>query len=137
MAARSPSSVLQHLRMTLVRESAEISDGEVLERYVLKRDPDAFAVLLRRHGPMVWGVCRRLLVHQQDAEDAFQATFLVLVRRAVSILPREQVSNWLYGVACKTAMKARAGSARRKQLERQVASMPEPEAVRAEPWCEL
>src|SRR5262249_31952177 len=85
-----------------------------------------FAALVRRHGPMVWGVCRRLLGHQ-DAEDAFQATFLVLARKAASVVPRDMVANWTYGVASLTARKARATTAKRGAREKQVIAMPAPE----------
>src|SRR5262249_14819560 len=71
----------------------------------------------RRHGPMVLGVCRRMLRNIHDAEDAYQATFLVLVRKASTIRPRDLVGNWLYGVACRTAMKARAMSTKRRIKE--------------------
>jgi RNA polymerase sigma factor (sigma-70 family) len=84
----------------------------------------------------VWGVCRRVLRDHHDAEDAFQATFLVLVRKAASIASREQVANWLYGVAHRTALKARATAAKRKGRERQVAAMPEPAADEAH-WSDL
>src|SRR5215467_4188308 len=77
------------------------SDGELLDRYVRDRDEAAFAALVLRLGPMVWGVCRRTLSHH-DAEDAFQATFLVLVRKAASLRSRELLPNWLYRVACQT-----------------------------------
>src|SRR5690242_3196595 len=88
------------------------SDGQLLDRFVAHRDAAAFELLLRQHGPMVLGVCRRLLGNAADAEDAFQATFLILVRKAASIVPREQVGNWLYGVAYRTALKARAMNAK-------------------------
>src|SRR5262249_51972641 len=95
--------------------------------YIRRRDEAAIAALVGRHGPMVWGVCRRVLRHHHDAEDAFQATFLVLVRKAASITPREMVANWLYGVAYHTALKARATAAKRRARERQVIAMPEPQ----------
>src|SRR5947209_5393925 len=99
MAARPVSEVLQHLRRTMLRpEGVGLTDGQLLGDYLDRRDEAALAALVRRHAPMVWGVCRRLLGHH-DAEDAFQATFLVLVRRASSIARRDLVANWLYGVA--------------------------------------
>src|SRR5436190_7229564 len=95
------------------------TDERLLERFLTQREEGAFAALLRRHGPMVWGVCRRLLPCAHDAEDAFQATFLVLVRKAASVVPRGRVGNWLYGVAYRTALEARTASARRRSRERQ------------------
>jgi RNA polymerase sigma factor (sigma-70 family) len=97
------------------------TDAALLESYVGTADPDAFAALVRRHGPMVRGVCRRLLRDPHDADDAFQATFLVLVHKASSIAPRHAVGNWLYGVAYRTALKARADALRRRVKERQAA----------------
>jgi RNA polymerase sigma factor (sigma-70 family) len=114
--------LLERLRGVLPRPAAgELSDGQLLERYLAGREEAAFALLLRRHGPMVLGVCRRVLRQEQAAEDAFQATFLVLVRRAEAIRPRERVGPWLYGVAYRTALKARTLAARRRQVERDAA----------------
>lgn len=101
------------------------TDGALLECFVARRDELAFAELVRRHGPMVLGVCRRLLRHREDAEDAFQAAFLVLARKAASVVPRESVAGWLYGVACRTALGARARRSRRAARERQGSDIPE------------
>jgi RNA polymerase sigma factor (sigma-70 family) len=125
MTTRLTSQVIQHLRKdVLLQERSEMTDGRLLECFIEHRDETAFAALVKRHGPMVWGVCRRLLSHH-DAEDAFQATFLVLVRKAASIVPREMVANWLYGVAHQTALHSRRATARRRTRERQVTQMPE------------
>ncbi|MFO0966703.1 MAG: sigma-70 family RNA polymerase sigma factor [Gemmataceae bacterium] len=121
------SDFLQRLRSTvLLRYGAGRSDGQLLDDYVNRRDEAALADLVRRHGPMVWGVCRRILRNYHHAEDAFQATFLVLVRRAASIASRELLANWLYGVAHQTALKARSLAVRRGTRERQATPMPEP-----------
>jgi RNA polymerase sigma factor (sigma-70 family) len=108
---------------------AGLSDGPLLDRFVDQGEGAALEALLRRHAPMVWGVCRRLLRDHHDAEDSFQATFLVLARQAASIRPREKVGNWLYGVAYQTARKARATRARRRLREAQVPDAPEPKAA--------
>src|SRR5262249_53439963 len=111
-----------HLRrLALLHVRAAITDGELLERYIRQRDEAAFEALVRRHGPMVLGVCRRILLNVADAEDAFQATFLVLVRKAASVVPRALVGNWLYGVAHNTAIKAKAMNTKRRTKERQAA----------------
>src|SRR5262249_43110799 len=107
--------VLGHLRRSaLLDEGGAVTDGHLLGEFISRRDEAAFACLMRRHGPMVLGVCQRLLRHRQDAEDAFQATFLVLARKAGSVQPRDRVGNWLYGVAYRTALEARRLAARRR-----------------------
>src|ERR671925_534132 len=121
MPSSQMSEVIQHLRRTvLLRHGTGATDGQLLEEFIRGRDETALAALVQRHGPMVWGVCRRILSNYHDAEDAFQATFLVLVRKAASIQPRNMVVNWLYGVAHQTARKARATTSRRKAREKQV-----------------
>lgn len=105
-------------------ESAR-SDGQLLASFVADGDPDAFALLVRRHEPMVLGVCRRITDHAHDAEDASQAVFLVLARRAATVNPPEAVGNWLYGVAVRTACEARAIAARRRTRETPTHPLPE------------
>jgi RNA polymerase sigma factor (sigma-70 family) len=112
--------LLRHLGQTLSPGDCGAStDADLLGRWIDWGDERAFEALVWRHGPMVLGVCRRVLGGVQDAEDAFQATFLVLVRKARSIAPRSRVGNWLYGVAHRTASNARAMSAERKRREMQ------------------
>src|SRR5262245_20595998 len=120
------TSVIEHIRR-VVGDGVGLRDGELLGRYVDRRDQAALAALVNRHGPMVWGVCRRHLSHP-DAEDAFQAIFIVLVRKAASIAQREAVGNWLYGVAHQAALQARRSAARRRAREVQVTEMPDAEA---------
>jgi RNA polymerase sigma-70 factor (ECF subfamily) len=121
--------LLRHLRRVAFQSDAVgLADGELLECYLTWRDEAAFEALLRRHGPMVLGVCRRLLRNEADAHDAFQATFLVFVRKAASIMPRARVGSWLYGVAHKTALKATAMNRRRRAREQQAAGLPRPSA---------
>jgi RNA polymerase sigma factor (sigma-70 family) len=121
-------TVIRHLRRAvLLRPGDGPTDAQLLESFLTRGDEAAFEALLLRHGPMVLGVCRRLLGNPEDAEDAFQATFLVLVRKGVSIRPRDLVGNWLYGVAYRTAMKARAMNAKRREKERKAGEMPRSE----------
>src|SRR5262245_42221523 len=126
MATIELRRILRNLAAARLQEAdTGLTDEQLPESYVGSREQEAFAALVHRHGPMVWGVCRRILGHQ-DAEDAFQATFLVLARKAAAVMPREMVANWLHGVACQTALKARATNAKRGARERQVVAMPEP-----------
>jgi RNA polymerase sigma factor (sigma-70 family) len=137
MATSQVSKVVQHLRRTLLSQDGEgPTDGQLLGCLIEHRDEAAFAALVRRHGPMVWGVCRRQLNHH-DAEDAFQASFLVLFRKAASIQPREMIANWLYGVARQATLQARRTTARRMAREKQVKEMPEPAAAEPDLWDDL
>jgi RNA polymerase sigma factor (sigma-70 family) len=123
------NEVVNSLRRAALRqEEGGLTDGQLLARFIERREPAAIAALVQRHGPMVWGVCRRILRNHHDAEDAFQATFLVLFRKAVSIRQREMMANWLYSVARQTAMKAGAMIAKRRTREKQGTAMPEPQA---------
>ena len=122
MAAKRVNRVILPLCWAaLGPDGASPTDRELLEQYVACWDEAAFVGLLRRHGPMVLGVCRRVLRNQADAEDAFQATFLVLVRKADAIRSAN-VGSWLYGVAHNTALKALAMNRKRRTKEREAGS---------------
>jgi RNA polymerase sigma-70 factor (ECF subfamily) len=122
-------TVIQHLCQTLRRhEETALTDAQLLRQFIEHGDEAAFATIVRRHGAMVLGVCRRVVQHPHDAEDAFQATFLILVRKAASIARRDLLASWLYGVAFHTARKARAAAMKRRAREKQVKEMPEPAA---------
>jgi RNA polymerase sigma factor (sigma-70 family) len=129
MASGDIRGVIRHLRRTVLEhEGNGMTDGQLLERFVTQHDEAAFAALVRRHGPMVLGVCRRVLHDSHDAEDAFQATFLVLVRKAGSIRQRELVGNWLYGTAYRAALETKAANASGRARERPMREIPEREA---------
>jgi hypothetical protein len=111
--------ILRHLRRALaLPELGCLSDEHLLARFVTSRDEEAFEALVRRHGQMVLGVCRRVLGDPHEADDAFQATFLVLATKAASVVPAEMLPNWLYGVARQAAVRARAAAAKHRRRER-------------------
>jgi RNA polymerase sigma factor (sigma-70 family) len=130
------SEVIAQLRKSTTGQGGGLTDGQLLEAFLARQDPAAFAALVRRHGPMVLGVCRRIVGDRHEAEDAFQATFLILVRKAAAVSPREAVGNWLYGVAYRTALKARGARARRRTKERPIEGLlhllVQPEEARVE-----
>ena len=126
MSARSLNCLMRHLRHTAL---LGLADQDLLDAFVSRHEEAAFEALLKRHGPMVLAVCRRVLGNAHDVEDAFQAVFLVLVRKAASIHRRELLGNWLYGVAYRTAQNAKATNARRRIKERQAAARFPPREV--------
>ena len=126
-----PADILRRL------EHAGPTDRELLARFVQQQDQSAFAELVRRHGPIVVGVCRRVTGHPQDAEDAFQAVFLILAQKAVRIDNPELLGNWSYGVAVRVAQKARRSAARRRAREVAVSHLPDPPAQPSPAFPEL
>src|SRR6516162_5725956 len=121
MAERPWNSILDHVRTLAGRSDSSTCDADLLHQFVSNRDEAAFETLLRRHGPMVLRVARRILGNEADAEDVFQATFLLLARRAGAIRKRESVASWLHGVAHRLALSVRGKRTRRQQRERQAA----------------
>lgn len=140
MAETRMGVVLRHVRRLWEIRHPPVPDAQLLERFARRGDEAAFAALVQRHGPTVLGVCRRVLRHDQDAEDVFQATFLILARKAGTIRKRTAVGSWLYGVAHRLALKARLNAARRGAHERKASAglctdFPDPAADLA--WREL
>src|SRR5260370_25794163 len=114
MAGKELQTVIRHLRRLANPPGTErLTDAQLLERFLTQRDEAAFEVLAWRYGPLVLNVCRRLLRHEHDVEDAFQATFLAFVRQASSIGKRDSVGSWLFKVAYRVALKAKASLAKR------------------------
>ena len=132
MATASITGFLQTLR----RQEASPTDAQLLEGFRAYRNEGAFEALVRRHGPMVLGVCRRILRNHHDAEDAFQATFLVLACKAGSVRRRHSVAGWLYGVACNVALNLRGRALRRRRKEKEAAAMPQCDAT-SDSWRQL
>jgi RNA polymerase sigma factor (sigma-70 family) len=119
MGLRQVGAILRRLVLVSERAVEGQSDRQLVGHFVTTKDEAAFAALLQRHGRLVLGVCRSVLHHEQDAEDAFQATFLVLARMAPSIRKRDALASWLYGVALRISMKARQAMKSRRRNERQ------------------
>src|SRR5579884_2052891 len=125
MSSAQVGVLLRHIRqLSAIHRDGDAPDQQLLERFATLRDEAAFAALLKRHGPMVLGVCQSVLHDLHDAEDTFQAAFLVLAQKADSIHRREAVSAWLYRVAYHLAVKAQASAARRRVHEKRAAVMP-------------
>jgi RNA polymerase sigma factor (sigma-70 family) len=138
MASGQPNLILQHLRNLLRRrESGNLTDGQLLERFVRERDEAAFEVLVWRHGPMVLALGQRVLHNPHDAEDVVQATFLTLVRKAGSIGKGESLSSWLYKVAYRIALRARARAAKIIADSWPVEDVPAAEEADEVAWREL
>ena len=115
----------------------DLSDADLLGRYLSGRDEDAFAALVRRHGPLVWGVCRRVLGNHADAEDAFQAAFVVLARQAGRISTRASVAGWLHGVALRVAQKALVRAARQRKRDRGAGPVPNLDPLNEVDWADV
>jgi RNA polymerase sigma factor (sigma-70 family) len=129
---------VRHIRTLVSRQANGIlPDQQLLESLLTQRSEASFAALVRRHGPMVLGVCRRVLRHTQDAEDAFQATFLVLARKAASIRKHESLGSWLHGVARHTAQRLKAKTARRVSHESRLTGRPAGDSIDDLTWREL
>ena len=114
-----------------------MTDRQLLHRFSAHHDQGAFAALVHRHGPLVFGVCRNVLRHEHDAEDAFQATFLVLARRAGVIREAQALGSWLYRVAYRVSMKSRSATERRRRREDKAARPPEDRPTGEIAWREL
>src|ERR1051325_680229 len=138
MATGQLNGVVHRLRgLALLGDAQRLTDAELLGCFIADNEESAFAGLVERHGSMVFSVCRRILGNSHDAEDAFQAAFLVLARKAATIRPRTMVGNWLYGVAYRTALRAKTMIAKRQSREKQVRDIPECAAPAEPGWNDL
>ena len=130
--------VLDHLHRFAADETTRgLTDTQLVERFARQQDQNAFAGLVRRHGPSVWNVCRRVLAHHHDAEDAFQVTFLVLARQAASMRKIGSVAAWLHGTAYRSALEIRRKAARRRIHERKAQPMAAQSGENDLAWREL
>jgi RNA polymerase sigma-70 factor (ECF subfamily) len=129
---------VRHLRSRLAAQQRnEDSDEQLLNAFLSRCDESAFAALVHRHGPTVINVCRRVLGHHHDAEDAFQATFLVLARHALKLRKRASLGSFLHGTAYRIALKAKQAAARRRKYEHQASPRPNSEPSSALLWDEV
>src|SRR6266404_1516817 len=138
MAKAPLDVVVRHIRKIVdVQALVEATDEQLVERFARGHEELAFATLLRRHGPMVLGVSQGILRQREDAEDVFQATFLLLARKAGSIRKRQSVASWLHGVAYRLAVRVKAQRAFRKARERKASAMRRTGPSVEEAWQEL
>jgi RNA polymerase sigma factor (sigma-70 family) len=138
MATAKLGAVLRHIgSLAADQKTTDQTDGALLRAFLGNNDQPAFEALVRRHGPMVLRVCRRTLGNAADAEDALQATFLVLARRGTSIRKKESLASWLHGVAYRMAADARKAAARRHKHESRARPAPPPDPALSAAWQEL
>src|SRR5947208_16039345 len=139
MANTALRTFIRHLhRLVGTGSVGGLADADLLQRFLSQRDEAAFEVLVWRHGPMVWNVCQRVLHHQHDAEDAFQATFLAFMRKASTIRQHTSLSSWLYKVAYRVALKAKARMDQRARHETyEVEMLPAKPAPSENLWQDL
>src|SRR5262245_25459358 len=118
MATADSALFLRRLTRGMAVETwSELSDRQLVEQFLARRDESIFEAILRRHGPMVYRVCWRVLQHPQDVEDAFQATFLLLAQNLRTIRKRDSLASWLHGIAHRVSLKARSRQAARQRHE--------------------
>ena len=138
MADPRLASIVRHVyKLAALQQTSDASDASLLKQYIRQRDESAFAAFVRRHGPLVWRVCRRLLRHSQDAEEVYQATFLVLARRAARIRKPAALASFLYGVAYLIARKAQADHFRRQSRPAEPIAEPVGDPASEAAWREI
>jgi RNA polymerase sigma factor (sigma-70 family) len=138
MATKGRHTVLEHVRnLVNSHQAGDVSDGQLLDLFCSRHDEAAFATLLHRHEQLVWNVCRFVLRHHQDAEDAFQATFLVLARKVASIRKTQSLGSWLHGVAYRVALRAKRDAARQHARDRQAKPMAQNHPIAEKAWEDL
>ncbi len=138
MSSSALAAGIRHLRRRIAGQQLnQDNDEQLLYAFITRRDDSAFADLMRRHGPMVLHLCHRVLGHEQDAEDAFQATFLILAQNAAALRNKTSLASWLHGIAYRTAMKAKQAAARRRKYERQTLSQSSTDPADELSWREM